>query len=323
LKKVTKRYKNILFRADSSSKIGLGHIMRDLVLAKEFKNAKIFFACQNLEGNIIDKIPYETIILKSNNINELIKIIDKKDIEFLVIDHYEIEYQDEKEIKDKTGVKILSFDDTYKRHYCDILLNQSIHANSNKYANLVPRDTKLLCGKDYILIDEKFYEVKEKKAKESDDYILITLGGGDIFKTIKKIVNFLTKIDASLKIIIIAPQLKTRELSIKNSNIEIIFQTDNMPQLINNAKLVICSLGMVTYEVMFLNKKILPIKTASNQCNIASYFMQNGIDILDRDTLTLNLFREHILKLLKSSSINYDISLINPMKGCIIKAISL
>ncbi|HIP11896.1 MAG TPA: UDP-2,4-diacetamido-2,4,6-trideoxy-beta-L-altropyranose hydrolase, partial [Arcobacter sp.] len=31
----------MLFRADSSSQIGTGHIMRDLVLAKQFKNANI------------------------------------------------------------------------------------------------------------------------------------------------------------------------------------------------------------------------------------------------------------------------------------------
>ncbi len=31
---------NILVRADSSSNIGTGHIMRDLVLAKQYKNEK-------------------------------------------------------------------------------------------------------------------------------------------------------------------------------------------------------------------------------------------------------------------------------------------
>ena len=43
--------KNILFRADSSSTIGTGHIMRDLVLAEQFEDASIIFAAQNLPGN--------------------------------------------------------------------------------------------------------------------------------------------------------------------------------------------------------------------------------------------------------------------------------
>ena len=47
---------NILFRADSSSTIGTGHIMRDLVWAKQFDDACIIFAKQELSGNINHKI---------------------------------------------------------------------------------------------------------------------------------------------------------------------------------------------------------------------------------------------------------------------------
>ena len=43
---------NIFFRADSSSTIGTGHIMRDLVLASQYKDANIIFATQDLDGNI-------------------------------------------------------------------------------------------------------------------------------------------------------------------------------------------------------------------------------------------------------------------------------
>ncbi len=43
--------KNILIRADSSSTIGTGHIMRDLVLAEQFTDANIIFATQDLPGN--------------------------------------------------------------------------------------------------------------------------------------------------------------------------------------------------------------------------------------------------------------------------------
>ena len=87
---------NILFRADSSSTIGTGHIMRDLVLAKQYPNSKIFFATQNLEGNLNSKIiesGYEVINLSRNAIDELDSLIKKLNIDLLIIDHYEINYE--------------------------------------------------------------------------------------------------------------------------------------------------------------------------------------------------------------------------------------
>lgn len=53
--------KNILFRADSSSTIGTGHIMRDLVLAEQFKDSNIIFATQELPGNIYHKVKKKII----------------------------------------------------------------------------------------------------------------------------------------------------------------------------------------------------------------------------------------------------------------------
>ncbi len=112
---------NILFRADSSSTIGIGHIMRNLVLAKRYPNDNIIFATQNLEGNINYKIEeegYKLEILKSNSIDELNTLIKKYNIDMLIIDHYGIDYNYEKELKAKNlKLKIMALDDTYEKHY--------------------------------------------------------------------------------------------------------------------------------------------------------------------------------------------------------------
>ena len=85
---------NILVRADSSSYIGTGHIMRDLVLAKQYKNENIIFATQDLVGNINHKIieaGYKIELLKSNDFKELNDLIKKLNIDMIIIDNYDID----------------------------------------------------------------------------------------------------------------------------------------------------------------------------------------------------------------------------------------
>ena len=107
--------KKILFRTDSSSTIGTGHIMRDLVLADHFKKDKVVFACRNLENNINYKITnagYDLELLESNDIDRLINLINRYKFDLIIIDHYEIDYKYEKLLKEKTGINIFVFDDT-------------------------------------------------------------------------------------------------------------------------------------------------------------------------------------------------------------------
>ena len=186
---------NILLRSDSSSTVGLGHIMRDLVLAKKCSDANITFASQDLDGNVNYKISeagYNLEILKSNDKKELLKLIKRLSIDLLVIDHYEIDYKIEKYLKNHSDIEILSFDDTYEKHYCDILLNHNISANAKRYKELIPKDCELRCGAKYTLLRDEFIEEKRKKT------ILLAMGGTDhsnLNIKILKVLNKFSKLD--------------------------------------------------------------------------------------------------------------------------------
>jgi len=152
---------NVLFRADSSSTIGTGHIMRDLVLARQYADDKVMFATQELDGNINHKIKeagYTLEILESNSLKKLIELVKKHSIDLVIIDHYDIDHKYEKKLKKRTGVKILSFDDTYEKHYCDILLNHNIYAQERKYSKLVSKSCELRCGNKYTLLRDEFID---------------------------------------------------------------------------------------------------------------------------------------------------------------------
>ncbi len=104
--------------------------MRDLVLAKQYKNENIIFATQDLVGNINHKIVedgYKIELLKSNDFEELNDLIKRLNIDMIIIDNYDIDYNFEKKLKeDNSSLKIFVLDDTYEKHFCDILLNHNI-----------------------------------------------------------------------------------------------------------------------------------------------------------------------------------------------------
>ena len=289
---------NILFRADSSSSIGLGHIMRDLVLATQFKDANITFASQDLKGNINHKIVesgYKVEILKSSDKKELAKLIKKLNIELLVIDNYKIKYKQEKYLKEKTGVKIFALDDTYEKHYCDILLNHNISANPKKYKTKVPPLCKLRCGSRYTLLREEFYREKNRKYKKNNNHktLFMAIGGTDhsnINISILKVLKTFSNIEVNLVTTKANKHLKELKRYVKNKRwVNLHIDSKKIAKLMKKSDGAIVTPSVSVNEVHFLELPLIAIQTASNQKNIFSYLKKNRY-------LTLNKFRKKELK---------------------------
>jgi len=284
--------KNILFRADSSSKIGIGHIMRDLVLAKKYfkKGAKIVFATQNLKGNINQKIidaGFNVEILKSNSKKELVKLVKKLNVKLLVIDHYKISYKKERYIKENTGVKILSFDDTYERHHCDILLNHNIGADEKRYKNLIPKNCELRCGSKYTLIRDEFYqELKKRYEKNKKFTFFVAMGGADtanlnikILKSLKEFKNIkvnLVTTTANKNI----ERLQRYSLDKKWINLHI--NSNKLAKLMRKSDLAIISPSVILNEVHFMKLPFIAIKIAKNQKYIYEYLRKENFLVIKK-----------------------------------------
>jgi len=253
---------NILFKADSSSTIGTGHIMRDyLVLAKQFKDSNIIFATQNLDGNINYKIEeegYKLEILKSNNIDELDTLIKKYNIDMLIIDHYEIDYNFEKELKRRNPkLKIMVLDDTYERHYCDILLNHNIYAKAEKYKDLVPKWCELRCGEEYTLIRDEFYKAKRLKR------VFVAMGGtdyGNINISILKVLEKFKNIEAVVVSTIANPHLEELKEFVKNREwIDLHINSNKIAELMKISDFAIVTPSVTVNEVYFMELPLIAI----------------------------------------------------------------
>jgi len=285
----------ILFRADSSSIIGTGHIMRDLVLAKQYPNAEIIFATQKLEGNInhkIEEVGYEIEILCSNDIDELDAMIKKKEIDLLVIDHYDIAYEDEKILKtNNPKLKILSFDDTYERHYCDILLNHNISADVSRYKGLVPNGCELRCGSRYTLLRDEFYKYKRKNRKivntrSSKIKVFVAMGGADHSNINIKILKVIEKFK-NIEVILVTTTANRHLKELKNyckykKWIKLHINSNMIAKLMSRSDFAIVTPSVTLNEIYFMNIPFIAIKSADNQEDMFRYLKRKRKEVLTR-----------------------------------------
>ena len=292
---------NILFRVDSSSSIGTGHVMRDLVLAKQYKKSNITFCVQDLSGNInhkIDEAGYTIEILKNNSLKELDKLIKKQNIDLIVFDHYGIDEKFERTIKKKNpNIKILSLDDTYEKHHCDILLNHNINANPKKYKNLVPKNCKLKCGSKYTLLRDEFYKEKKKKRKKKlkkEKTVFIAMGGADHSNINIKILTVVTKFKGlNINIVTTTANKNLKELKKyckSYKQIKLHINSNKIAKLMLKSNFAIVTPSVTVNEVYFMKLPFIAIKTANNQKEIYSYLKKNKF-------LTMAKFDKNRLKL--------------------------
>lgn len=286
--------KTVLIRADSSSDIGTGHIMRDLVLAKQFPDARIIFATRPLEGNIANRIEdagYDIAWLNSMALDELTEVIKKNKVDTMVIDHYGIGHKEEKLLKKHTEATIFVLDDTYEQHYCDILLNHNIYADSCRYIGLVPTDCELRCGGEFTLLRDEFIEarrnkisLKQQREKKAALLVFIAMGGADHGGVILSILKALESVKGTHMHVLTTKSnrnLKSLRSYVANkSQITVHIDSDLVAVLMAQCDIAIVSPSVVLNEVFYMGLPFIAIQTADNQKEMTSFLQRNNYNVL-------------------------------------------
>jgi UDP-2,4-diacetamido-2,4,6-trideoxy-beta-L-altropyranose hydrolase/UDP-4-amino-4,6-dideoxy-N-acetyl-beta-L-altrosamine N-acetyltransferase len=302
--------KNILFRADSSSTIGTGHIMRDLVLAEQYPKSKIIFATQDFKGNLNSKIleaGYAVENLNSNDVEELIELVNRLSVDMVIIDHYEIDSVFEKALKEQTASQIMVLDDTYKKHHCDILLNHNIYADARRYENLVPKDCELCCGAEFTLLREEFYLAKATKKAHlsSPRQLFLAMGGADSANlniTILEYLNNFSNLHTHVVTTTANQYLEHLKSYANQSNsVTLHVDSDSLAKLMTESDFAIVTPSVTLNEVYFMKLPFLAIQTADNQSEMVKFLEKKNFSIIknfEKETA-----HKSIEKFIKSQSI--------------------
>lgn len=273
----------IFIRADASVSIGSGHVMRTLELARRMdeKGCRIIYLCKPVKGNLIGYIRQKGFEVRelpsgAGEYEAVGHAIEAMDPDLLIIDHYGIGAEVEKQLKERYGIVIVALDDTFEKHYCDMVLNQNIYASEERYGGLVPLGTKLLTGLGYALVRDEFSKALSLPVKaHMQTRLLVTLGGSDPHNVLFRILMAMSALRQSVSATLICgpsnprcQELKERFRHLKK--VKILQKTDNMAGLMRTHDMAVTAAGASTIESLIMKLPALIIATADNQKELAT-----------------------------------------------------
>lgn len=186
---------NIAFRVDGYASIGLGHLMRCLVLASELRKEahRILFIGSNETdeaSNLVKSQGYDyqscsarenaTVLDEQADAFEVIEILSESHWDWLVVDHYQLGEIWESTVRPSTNHILVIDDLANRRHDCDVLLDQNYCAGfETRYVSLIDANTVGLYGPKYALLRAEFQTAAGRRTAKPVKEILICFGGSD------------------------------------------------------------------------------------------------------------------------------------------------
>ena len=252
----------VVFWVDSRNERGGGHLSRSLSLAHSLITSghEVSFVLQELSSFLDLKCVKKYFVATHEDCVRRIRLInDDSEIDWLVIDNYDVCDIDENKVRAFTR-NILVIDDLANRtHNCDLLVDQNIETSvQDRYATLVPNGCKILTGLRYLLARPQFYENHDVVK----DGTLIFLGGGDSTKDLISLLNVLTVIQPTerFKVLVTSTYNYTDLLPIeKCPNFQFYRDLADPSMLFRSVKRAIVRCGFVSYELALLGVPTLNI----------------------------------------------------------------
>jgi UDP-2,4-diacetamido-2,4,6-trideoxy-beta-L-altropyranose hydrolase len=276
--------RKIVFRADGSSKIGMGHVMRCLAMSEMLDgDYEMTFAIFNGDDKIKQIISnYNLPIIELENQLDIAYI---ENFEAVVIDGYWFDNSHINKLRNRNK-KIIQIDDLVgAEFYSDIIINHAINVNYSK--SIFYNKHELLVGSDYALLRKIFLE----RSKQLNDFsvlksITINMGGADPFnytlKLLKAINNLPQSITYKINVLIGVSYSNVSELEFwinNDSKLNITLKKElngeEVIELFDHTSLFICPASTIVYEAAAVGLPIGCFLTADNQKGIYDGLLQS------------------------------------------------
>lgn len=302
--------KEILFRADGNSEIGLGHLYRLFSLVEMLKEhfSFTFLTSENSAINVIPKSYQQKIIPNQITIKEEPHWLSKEfnaNKHVFIADGYQFNTSYQQQIKEK-GFRFIYIDDLATEHmFADIVVNHSSSISSESFS--AESYTKFALGTKYALLRPAFLELSTKENTiEKLDTAFVCFGGADPFNLTLKATKALLKIAQVKKIhIVLGGAYAHKEiytLAKENITIHQNLSETALSEIMADANFAIAPASTILYELCCVKMPILSGFYVDNQENIYKGFAEKKaiFEMGNMKDFSVNSFEEQLQMFFKA-----------------------
>lgn len=288
--------RSLLIRADASSEVGTGHVMRTIALAQAWRRrgGQARFLCSRCPESLRRRVeasgfPLTCLAVEPGGEEDraaLLREIAADPQSRLVLDGYifDREYQ---EAVCEAAERLLVLDDygQWENYSADVLLNQNPHAAELKLRERIAADCVVLEGAMFALLREEFLtrEVPQRQESRESLRVLVTLGGGDPDNVTLRVLYALREYAeaiAEIRVLCGAanPHLAELRAAAESSSVpvEVLRDVRDMPEQLAWADCAICAAGSTCWEMAYFGLPIACVVIADNQRPIAADLVRRG-----------------------------------------------
>ena len=324
-----------LIRVDSSARLGAGHFMRCLSLAKRLTRGGhlVEFIASEIMSSQADRLaelnfPLHTItsstvieakspefiwhsslqITDAENTKEVAYAIGA---DWLIVDHYGLSAPWSSSLR-STGAKICVIDDLCNRdHDCDVLVDSSPDRDPSEYEPRTPKHAEIATGSRYYPLRPEALPIpdlcKGGRDKATTD-LLISLGGSDpkglTIEIVRLIRQRLPHLLSKTIIVLGASSADHDAIAseIGQTGAQLLVDPPEFLEHMASSRLVICSASATAIEARYLGRSVIAIEVVENQSSISNFLRRDSAsNVFRSDPETLTTMVDQIPEVLSTA----------------------
>jgi UDP-2,4-diacetamido-2,4,6-trideoxy-beta-L-altropyranose hydrolase len=277
----------ILFVVDAGPRVGGGHVMRSLTLARalEAEGCAAAFLGPPAMADVLDVFAPEMrrLTASSGEPRDLVRAVGPEAFDAVVFDHYGLSDREHRSIGQ--GRPVLAIDDLADRPLgADLVVDSGPARQASDYEGLLEPRARLLLGPRFAPVRPEFAALRETALAwrgEPVQRILVAMGLTDVGGITARLVERLRLRvgDAGLDIVLgsAAPSLPgLSKVARRDARLALHVDTPHMPRLTAEADIAVGAAGSSAWERCTLGLPTLQVVLADNQRAAARAMADQG-----------------------------------------------